>query len=295
MIYLIAIFVGILPAVMLVCFIYWKDKYVHEPWKWVIKAFFFGVLSCIPAIIIESLLPEVEENSLVHSAYSAFIVASMTEEAMKYLFFWLLVRKNPYFDERMDGIVYCACVGLGFAGLENIGYMLSNIDELMSVAIMRAVLSVPGHFFFAVFMGYYYSLAVYGPKEKKPLMLIAAFVVPFILHGLFDFALMSFDLGAVTACIMFVLFVAVFVYMWKHSIKKMNKLLDDDLKMSFTPPPPPSISTPAPDEQPEVEAPCYTMDNPPPPPTVSAPITDEQQEVEAPRYTMDNPPPPPID
>ena len=242
MIYLIALFVGILPAIMLVCFIYWKDRYVHEPWKWVLKAFFFGVLSSIPAIIIELLLPDVEEDSFLHSAYSAFIVASMSEEAMKMLFFWLLVRKNPYFDERMDGIVYCAAVGLGFAGLENMGYMLSNLDQLASVAIMRAFVSVPGHFFFAVFMGYYYSLAVYGPKEKKKLMLVAAFVVPFILHGLFDFALMSFDLGEVTACVMFVLFVVLFIFMWRHSVKKMNKLLEDDFFAMLKCPPPPPVN-----------------------------------------------------
>lgn len=158
--------------------------------------------------------------------------------------------------------------------------MLSNLDQLASVAVMRAFVSVPGHFFFAVFMGYYYSLAVYGPKEKKKLMLVAAFVVPFILHGLFDFALMSFDLGEVTACVMFVLFVVLFIFMWRHSVKKMNKLLEEDFFAMLKCPPPPPVNkgqTAMPPDPPQhmdassavfnEQPPMISQPPPPPPPS----------------------------
>jgi RsiW-degrading membrane proteinase PrsW (M82 family) len=67
------------------------------------------------------------------------------------------LRNNPYFDEHFDGIVYAVCVGMGFAGLENIMYVFQNMDDWMSVSVARAIFSVPGHFFFAVSMGYFYS------------------------------------------------------------------------------------------------------------------------------------------
>jgi RsiW-degrading membrane proteinase PrsW (M82 family) len=45
---------------------------------------------------------------------------------------------------------------MGFALVENIGYVMSG--EL-SVAIVRAIFSIPGRMLFAVLMGYYLSLS----------------------------------------------------------------------------------------------------------------------------------------
>lgn len=48
--------VAILPVVILLIFIYRKDKQEKEPIGMLLKAFFFGVLSCIPAALMESVL-----------------------------------------------------------------------------------------------------------------------------------------------------------------------------------------------------------------------------------------------
>ncbi|MCM1108923.1 MAG: PrsW family glutamic-type intramembrane protease [Clostridium sp.] len=223
-----AILIGMLPAVLLVAFIYWRDKYQREPWQWIFKAFRYGMLSAVAAIVIEMLLPQPENSTLLNSAYNAFVVASIPEECMKLLFFWLLVRRNPFFDEHMDGVVYACCVSMGFAGVENVLYMLGNIDNLASIALTRALLSVPGHFFFNVFTGFYYSLAVFGNPAHKAHNLTLALLVPILLHGAFDFGLFSMNVSPGWALPAFVLFLLVCRYNWKYGRRRIHTLLNMD-------------------------------------------------------------------
>lgn len=239
MLYFLAILSGILPALILVGFIYWKDKYQREPWRWIAKAFWFGALSCIPALFIEFSWPELHQpvtESIIGAVYDSFLTVALSEESMKFLFFWLLVRNNPYFDERMDGIVYAACVGLGFAGLENISYLLVCLDDLEDfalVGIFRAFLSVPGHFLYAVFMGYYYSLAVFGPKHLRVRRMIIAFIAPLLFHGIFDCTLLSLDMDPVIEFVATIGFIALSIYMWTVGHKRMHALLAKDNETIF--------------------------------------------------------------
>lgn len=53
----------------------------------------------------------------------SFFGAAILEESAKLFMLWLLLRKNKYFGERVDGIVYAVCVSLGFAALENVMYL----------------------------------------------------------------------------------------------------------------------------------------------------------------------------
>ena len=110
------------------------------------------------------------------------------------VFPWLLLRKNPHFDEYLDGIVYAVCIGLGFAAIENVGYVLDAGEAWMATAVMRALLAVPAHFFFAVLMGYYYSLAHFGHNRSRNLFLMWA--APVLAHGIYDAIAMSQEVSA---------------------------------------------------------------------------------------------------
>lgn len=67
-----------------------------------------------------------EVTSILGSVSTAFFGAAIPEEIAKFFMLWLLLRKNPYFDEKMDGIVYAVCVSLGFEALENIFHTIHN-------------------------------------------------------------------------------------------------------------------------------------------------------------------------
>ena len=185
----IIIFCGILPAILLVFYIYLRDRYQREPLGQILKAVFYGVISAGIAIVLESSLKSIgmlidQPATWIGALWNAFVGAAMPEEATKLLMLWLLLRRNKYFDERFDGIVYACCIGMGFAGTENVLYLFGNIENWQSVAVSRAIFAVPGHFMFAVAMGYFYSKIHFRDMSWSYRSLV--FVAPVILHGTYD-------------------------------------------------------------------------------------------------------------
>ena len=137
---IIILLTALLPIAILVYYIYHKDKKSPEPTGQLVKAFLFGILS-VPVSFCLSIpfgiigLYPIEATSILGSISTAFFGAAIPEEIAKLFMLWLLLRKNRYFDEKMDGIVYAVCVSLGFAALENIMYIFSNEEAYLSVGI----------------------------------------------------------------------------------------------------------------------------------------------------------------
>ena len=196
---LIIILAAVLPALVIVGYIVFRDKNRREPISQVWKGVRYGVGSALLALVVGApfsvlaeMVPVLDYTETFWGAlYGSFFMAAVPEELAKLLMLYLLLRKNPYFDERMDGIVYAVAVGMGFAGFENILYLFENEEIWGTVGAIRALFSVPGHFCFAVFMGYYYSLAHFDKKNRQELNLFLMLAVPIVLHGVFDFLLMS--------------------------------------------------------------------------------------------------------
>ena len=179
---------ALLPAIILLMYIWRKDQ-KKEPTSRLSKAVLLGIAICFPVTIIELGIRALlfgfdgQPTSIAETTTMAFIVAALPEETFKLLALWLALRKNPFFDEHFDGIVYSVCVGLGFAAIENIGYVLSY-DDWVTVAISRSLLAVPGHYAFAVLMGYYYSL--YHFVDHSPRTAACILLIPFLAHGIYD-------------------------------------------------------------------------------------------------------------
>ena len=119
---IIILLTALLPIAILVYYIYHKDKKLPEPTGQLVKAFLFGILS-VPVSFCISIplgligIYPVEATNILGSISTAFFGAAIPEEIAKFFMLWLLLRKNPYFDEKMDGIVYAVCISLGFAAL----------------------------------------------------------------------------------------------------------------------------------------------------------------------------------
>ena len=228
---------ALLPIAILVYHIYRKDKKSPEPTGRLIKASLFGILSVpvsfcisIPLGII-GLYP-VEATSILGSVSAAFFGAAIPEEIAKFIMLWLLLRKNRYFDEKMDGIVYAVCVSLGFAALENIMYLFSNEEAYLSVGIARAIFAVPGHFCFGILMGYYYSLAKFypkAPKKNKALILVA----PIIVHGLYDSILFIINVTPAISGVLLIVFLIFCHKMWKYGSKSIKEHIERDSGYNF--------------------------------------------------------------
>ena len=162
---------AVLPALALLYFIYRKDDLRTEPPKMVIRAFLLGMLAAFASILVSTPLEllgffQEEPETVGGSLAQAFFGAGFPEELAKLVILVLFLRRNLFFDEWVDGIVYAASLGLGFAALENIFYLFDNLNNWLEVGILRAFLSIPAHFFFGVTMGYFVSRARFGaPRE----------------------------------------------------------------------------------------------------------------------------------
>lgn len=182
---------AVLPVILLAGFILYKDRKRPEPAGKLLKSFFYGVLSVFVTLMIVpifELFVDINSETWISKVNNAFWGAAIPEEAAKLFMLWLVLRKNKYFDEYFDGIVYAVMVGLGFACFENILYVVPDSDWVKT-GIIRALMAVPGHYAYAVFMGYFYSKAHFGNGASR-FNLIMAFIVPVILHGLYDMFLM---------------------------------------------------------------------------------------------------------
>lgn len=213
------LFISLAPVLIIAFYVYSRDRFEKEPFSILIKALFAGVLIVLPAVLIEKFLtflyPVTE--GLEYAGYTAFVVAGFTEEAMKFLAFYVFFWKERNFNEKFDGIVYAVYIALGFAGIENIMYVFSGG---VGVGIVRALTAVPAHALFGIVMGYYFSLARFS-INRRTLYLILAFVMPYLFHGIYDFLLMS------NSPVLLTIFVPVFIYFWISGFKKMSKMSDD--------------------------------------------------------------------
>lgn len=181
--------IAIAPVLALLSFVYFRDKYEKEPIGMILKGLIFGAIIIIPVAFIESLLVKIGSSlpAIPKAAWDGFFVAGFTEELFKYLIVLLLFFKSRNFNERFDGIVYAVSVSLGFAGIENIMYVFQHG---MTTGLLRAFTAVPAHMIMGIVMGYYLGLARFIPL-KRSIYLLLAFFMPVIIHGFYDFVLMS--------------------------------------------------------------------------------------------------------
>lgn len=229
--YIVILIVALLPAALLWWYI-WKKDQKKEPTAWLTKATLYGVLICFPIVLVEMLIstilfgPDGHPTTIIGTTAEAFLVAAIPEESFKLLALWLVLRKNPFFDEHFDGIVYAVCIGLGFAALENIGYLFDNIENWMSVAFLRSLMAVPGHYAFAILMGYYYSKYHFVDHSRKTGALIL--VAPVIAHGIYDALLMTSMVNVVLGGICFIIAVVLTCRLHVFAKKKIVSMIDTD-------------------------------------------------------------------
>lgn len=229
---IIVLITALLPVVILLLVIYLKDKASPEPAGELVKAFVFGVISAGVAIALSTLL----EMTGLYSQWvpynanrirMAFFGAAIPEETAKLFMLWLLLRKNKFFDENMDGIVYAVFVSLGFAAIENVLYLFSDSESFMSVGIMRACTAIPGHFCFGILMGYYYSLATFGNKATLRNK-IFAWLVPVMGHGFFDAILFITNVPPAVSVILSIIFFVFLCWMGMTAKRKVQLMLRKD-------------------------------------------------------------------
>lgn len=171
MLLLVSVFAGILPMICWAMLVWWFDRYEKEPFHLLLISFLWGVA---PAVIISGVLELVMalfsgyEGGAASAGVTLFnlgIIAPVVEEGVKLLgllgVFWIAQREV---DGPLDGIIYGAMVGFGFAATENFLFFLSSesIQELLVIIFVRVMVFGSMHAMFTSFSGLGLAFAKYA-------------------------------------------------------------------------------------------------------------------------------------
>lgn len=210
---------AIAPIIILLFYIYIKDKYEKEPLWLALIGLLWGFIMTAPIVFAESFMERfTPKNERLVVLYNSFFVAAFVEEGFKFIVLYFLINKNKEFNESFDAIVYSVFISLGFAGLENLFYVFSEEFGGIKTGILRAIFSVPAHGLFGVCMGYYFSFSKYYKADKK-LNVLFSLLYAIIWHGLYDFFLLS------EFWLSWLIFLVFLVYIWSSGYNKINKLI----------------------------------------------------------------------
>lgn len=227
---------ALLPVVILLLYICRKDPQ-PEPIREILRSVFYGALIVIPILIVEMVMSMVLDGggspfTFWGSTLQAFLVAAVPEESFKLLALWFATRRNSYFDEHFDGIVYAVCVSLGFAAVENISYVFSDLDTWQTTAIIRGLLAVPGHYGFGIIMGYFYS--VYHFIDKSWRTRVCILLVPILAHGIYDTIAMSGAINTYIQGFAFILLVFFCIKLHHFAYGKIKTQIARDRLLGIT-------------------------------------------------------------
>ena len=155
-----------------------------------------GALSVAPVVWLEGLLQNIPivGNSWLVAYASATLKTAIPEECVKVSIIAAVALRAREFDEPMDGVVYGTAVGLGFAAVENLLFLVGVGMNWEAVAIKRAILSVPFHGALGAIAGALIAMARFGgalgahrsDHSHRSRLFAFAFLVPITLHTLSD-------------------------------------------------------------------------------------------------------------
>lgn len=225
--YFLLIIFGFLPSVIWLLFYLRKDSH-PEPKTMVLKIFFYGMLVAIPAACLEiailkgfSYLPI---SFFLITVLNIFIGVALVEEIMKYLVVRQKVLKGPEFDEPVDAMIYMLIAALGFAAVENILILfpLSHFFEIFTVSAVRFLGATFLHALCSATVGYFLALRFFYKKPRK--FLIFGLWISTLLHGLYNFSIITVD-GALKFAIPIAILIGLAIFVsWGFQKLKILKL-----------------------------------------------------------------------
>jgi RsiW-degrading membrane proteinase PrsW (M82 family) len=189
------IIMAIVPAAIWLAAFYMQDRLEPEPKIFVFGVFLLGAILAVgigqPVIRNVFGVQNWTGNNLLVDLLAAILIVGFVQEFLKYAAVRYTVYFTGEFDERVDGIIYGAAAGLGYATMLNIQYIGTNGGVDMAVGVMRVVTAALAQASFAGVTGYFIGIAKF--ERKGPFWLPLGITIAAILNGV-----VSFLLGQVT-------------------------------------------------------------------------------------------------
>jgi RsiW-degrading membrane proteinase PrsW (M82 family) len=200
---LIGIVSAALPVPLYLVLVLWIDRYESEPLWMLATAFFWGALVAVFIAFIFNTASSVAVAVMTESmeageAFGAVIAAPIVEETAKGLILFILFFKRDEFDGVVDGIVYAAMAGLGFAMTENIQYYGRAVLEggggaLSAVFVLRGTIAPFSHPLFTSMTGIGLGLARQSHRAFVKLILpVVGLLMAISMHSIWNGSVVIF-------------------------------------------------------------------------------------------------------
>jgi protease PrsW len=202
-------FVGVAFAVRVI------DRWEPEPRGLVIFAVAWGAIAAVGIALGVDLVVQLLTGG-TNEIFSAIVQAPVVEEIAKGLGVLLLyAAARRAFDGPVDGVVYGALIGAGFAFTENILYFAQSfieggVADVSSTFFLRAVLSPFAHVMFTALTGFAFGLAARRSLSTGAALRygLVGLVGAIALHALWNGSATLFDFFALYATVQIPLFIA---------------------------------------------------------------------------------------
>lgn len=208
--------IAALPALLLLGFIYYRDRKEKPPVKLMILLLATGAATTVPAAIVEFIgqafvMGDSDDLGLRLLIFCFFVIA-VAEELGKYLVTICITWKSKEMQHSYDGVIYAVCSSLGFAILENVLYVYQGG---LLTGIMRAFTAIPLHCTVGVVMGALYAKAreeAYACDRGGMIGYMAwAYLVPVCIHGAYDYAIMAASYGLIAEGWIYVILIGAYI------------------------------------------------------------------------------------
>ncbi|MDO8673898.1 MAG: PrsW family glutamic-type intramembrane protease [Dehalococcoidia bacterium] len=182
---------AIVPAFLWLVAFYYQDRLEHEP-----KGYVLGVL-LLGAILAQGVgQPLIRDVFKVQSWLGAdllttllgmIFVVGFVQEFLKYAVVRYTVYRSVEFDERVDGIIYSAAAGLGYATMLNLQYVVSSGGVDLGVGALRVAVAALAQASFSGVVGYFLGRAKF--EAMGVFWLPIGLTLAAVLNGIVNFAL----------------------------------------------------------------------------------------------------------
>ena len=236
----------VLPPIILGILIWKSDKF-PEPGKFLVTAFMLGVAIDLPLnfLIILSedhLAPYLglnvdayynwkagDPNPVGESAFLNFFRAAYLEESLKFAFLIFICVRLEALNEPIDAIVYGAAIGLGYAAMENLGYLsASSLQDAWSIEMVKMrYYPLIMHLGFGVVMGWLLSQSLFEEpsKFKRTFLLILSLSIPVIFHGVYNY----YGTYDVFPILTIILIISIIYWARREQLKKITEAEDKNV------------------------------------------------------------------
>ncbi len=186
------VLITLVPIALICAFVYLRDARAPEKPLHLLLTFVLGALFAVPAYYIEQRIDllgyQDSLDPLVFTLY-IFLGVALVEEVCKYLPVLLYPFRKAFFDEPLDGIVYCVYAAMGFALAEGIAHA-PHIE--WTGALARATLTIPAHGAFAMVAGYFLGRArLQRLAGRRAGYIFQGLAWSVVAHGLYNWMILN--------------------------------------------------------------------------------------------------------